>query len=559
MEVVVVSDLILRPAVWRSVRTTWILGGLALLAAAAFAAFGLGTGTAGISSSTAAPVATGIPSPALTQLATEYPQGRVSVIVQMARDSSLARGHSLVANAGGRVTRDLRIINGFGARMTAQAAERLARTPGVHAVSLNSVVRHKGGVDDSRLATAYPNSVNAGHLWDHYTGEGVGVAVIDTGIDGDLPDFQESMLDRTSRVVAAVTVNPNATTPNDTYGHGTHVAGILAGNSWNLSLVDTNRGRYIGTAPNANLISIKVSDDDGATTVLDVIAGVQFAVDHKSDYNIRVINLSLESTQAESYKTDPLDAAVEAAWFKGIVVVAAAGNRGTADDAVQRAPGNDPYVITVGAVDDQGTKNQDDDVPAAWGSVGTTQDGVAKPDIVAPGAHMVSTLAPDSTFETACPSCVVGKRYIRAGGTSMAAPVVSGIVADILQKHPEFTPNQVKGALVKTAKPLKRGGIAYREIDGDKAKDEGKSPANAGLTPNALVDPATGEIDYARASWSRASWSEAAESLRASWSRASWSCVCAPDVSGDGTADPTRASWSRASWSRASWSTSWEK
>jgi serine protease AprX len=555
----VVSDLILRPAVWRSVRTTWILGSLVLLAAATFAAFGLGTGTAGISSSTAAPVATGIPSPAVTQLATEYPQGRVSVIVQMAKGSTLADGHALVAKAGGRVTRDLHVINGFGARMTAASAERLARTPGVHAVSLNSVVRHKGGVDDSRLATAYPDSVNADNLWDHYTGEGIGVAVIDTGIDGDLVDFQESMLNRTSRVVAAVTVNPNATTPEDTYGHGTHVAGILAGNSWNRSLLDSNRGRYIGTAPNADLVSIKVSDDDGATTVLDVIAGVQFAVDHKSDYNIRVINLSLESTQAESYKTDPLDAAVEAAWFKGIVVVAAAGNRGTADDAVQRAPGNDPYVITVGAVDDQGTKSQDDDMPASWGSIGTTQDGIAKPDVVAPGAHIVSVLAPGSVFETACPSCIVNQRYIRAGGTSMAAPVVAGVAADIIQKHPDWSPNQVKGALVSTARPLKRAGLSYREIDGDKAKDAGKAPANGGLTPNTLVNPATGEIDYDRASWSRASWSEAAGALRASWSRASWSCVCAPDASSDGTVDPTRASWSRASWSRASWSTSWEK
>src|SRR5207244_3812652 len=119
---------------------------------------------------------------------------------------------------------------------------------------------------------------------------------------------------------------------------------------------------------------VKVSDDAGNATVLDVIYGLQFAVDHKDDYGIRVINLSLQSTEAESYRTDPLDAAVEAAWFDGITVVAAAGNRGIADDAVDYAPGNDPYVITVGAIDDQATLTSDDDLQASWSSRGVTQD-----------------------------------------------------------------------------------------------------------------------------------------------------------------------------------------
>ena len=134
----------------------------------------------------------------------------------------------------------------------------------------------------------------------------------------------------------------------------------------------------MGVAPKANLVSIKVSDDEGNATVLDVIAGIQFAVDHKAEYNIRVLNLSLESTATESYKTDPLDAAVEAAWFKGIFVVAAAGNRGPGGDAVHHAPGNDPYIVTVGAVDDNGTKEISDDEPTSWSSRGTTQDGFAQ-------------------------------------------------------------------------------------------------------------------------------------------------------------------------------------
>jgi serine protease AprX len=278
---------------------------------------------------------------------------------------------------------------------------------------------------------------------------------------------------------------------------------------------------------------------------------VQFAVDHAADYNIRVINLSLESSTPQSYKTDPLDAAVESAWFKGIVVVAAAGNRGTASDAVDHAPGNDPYVISVGGADDRGTKGTADDDSTPWGSIGTTQDGFAKPEVIAPGAHIVSTLAPNSAFTRMCPACIRDGSYFQAGGTSMSAPVVSGVAALLLQKHPTWTPDQVKGALMKSSRPLSGGRADLREVVADKAL-AATATANSGLTPNVYVTAATGDIDYVRASWSRASWSSAADALRASWSRASWSCVC--DGSTAASVDPTRASWSRASWS-----TSWDK
>src|SRR5215208_7724422 len=204
-----------------------------------------------------------------------------------------------------------------------------------------------------------------------------------------MPDFRATGTS-SSRVIANAVTNPDAQTPGDAYGHGTHVAGIIAGNSWNRSVSDGLRGKYVGIAPEANLISVKVSDDAGDASVLDVIYGLQFVVDNKAAYNIRVVNLSLESTATGSHKTDPLDAAVESAWFKGIVVVTAAGNRGSAADAVSRAPGNDPYAISVGAVDDQGTKVPGDDLMATWSSRGTTQDGFAKPDVYAPGAKIVS-------------------------------------------------------------------------------------------------------------------------------------------------------------------------
>ena len=381
------------------------------------------------------------------------------------------------------------------------------------------------------------------------TGKGVGVAVIDTGIAGQLPDFRATGT-TSSRVIANAVTNPDARTPGDAYGHGTHVAGIIGGNGWNRSYTDPLRGKYVGIAPEANLISVKVSDDEGEASVLDVIYGLQFVVDNKAAYNIRVVNLSLESSDPQSYKTDPLDAAVEAAWFNGIVVVAAAGNRGTAADAVTYAPGNDPYVITVGAVDDKNTKGVTDDQITSWSSRGTTQDGFAKPDLYAPGAHIVSTLAPNSAFATMCPSCVRDGGYIQAGGTSMAAPIISGIVAAILEKRPTWTPNQVKGALLSTTRTITSG----REVDALNAYSASadKLVSNTGLTPNQYVDAASGAIDYTRSSWSRSSWSTAPSDLSAGWARSSWSCNCSTDASGDVIS-------TRSSWSRSSWSTDWSK
>ena len=495
--------------------------------------------------------ATGIASPSLVRLADNHPGRSVEVIVQFQNGVDVSVAHKLVRSNGGRVTGDLPIINGLAVQTSAANAAKLAGSKGVRVVSLNATVKRKavGPIDASLLQTSYPDSVRAPKAWNSATGDGVGVAVIDTGVAGTLADFRESQSNSTSRVVATVATNPYATSDNDSYGHGTHVAGIIAGNSNNRPSSDPLHGDYVGIAPDANLISIKAADEKGDATVLDVIYGLQFAVDNKDTYNIRVVNLSLESSQAQSYKTDPLDAAAEAAWFNGIVVVAAAGNRGTAADAVRYAPGNDPYVISVGAVDDQGTKNTLDDSLADWSSRGTTQDGFAKPDVVAPGAHIVSNLAPNSQFTSLCPSCIVDGQYIRAGGTSMSAPVVSGAVADLLQLHPGYTPDQVKGAILASGRKI--SDQQTQEISVDQLISAAPGVSNQGLTPNTLIDQKTGNIDYTRSSWSRSSWSRSSWS-RSSWSRSSWSCACSKTNSG--TIDPTRSSWSRSSWS-----TSWTK
>jgi serine protease AprX len=553
----------------------------------------------------------------LAQLAATQPAKRVEVIVQLQRGTDSAVGRNLIHGAGGRVTRDLRIINGFGAEMTAAAAAGLQDNPSVHAVSLDAKVEKTGVVNPDALTTSFNASMRSDKAWGAgYTGKGVGVAVIDTGIAGDLPDFQVSDTDTTSRVIANAVVNPSASTPGDGFGHGTHIAGLIAGNSTNRPAGDPLRGKYAGVAPEANLINVKAGDEDGNVDVIDVIDGLQFVVDHKDDYNIRVANLSLSSTVAESYKTDPLDAAVEQAWLSGIVVVTAAGNRGGDADAVSYAPANDPYVISVGAVDDAGTKQLEDDKLTSWSSRGRTQDGFTKPEVVAPGAHLVSTMAPNADFLTLCPTCVVDGVYFRVGGTSMAAGLISGEAAVMIQKHPDWTPDQVKGTLVKRTRPVKETVIdmvlgTLVDADGsmvpltytvettikngEASLDKALAPStpdssNGGLVPNNLIIPSTGKIDFSRASWSRASWSEAADALRASWSRASWSRAswsraswsatplnCADleraswsraswsseDIASAQAActamDPTRASWSRASWSRASWSTSFTK
>jgi len=496
-------------------------------------------------------------------------------IVQMKKGTTPAAGKRLVRVLGGRVTSPtLRVINGFGAKLSRRAAARLRHRRGVKSVSLNTGMTASAGetsggytcptadattttnrwfpgqardYDPTILNTyklmAQPtvNAVQANRAWTRATGRGVGVAVIDTGIAGNLVDFQTPGW-QGSRVIASAVTNPCASDAQDHYGHGTHVAGLIAGNSLLYPTDQSVFGKYMGVAPRANLVSVKVSDDDGNTTVLDVIYGIQFAVDNKSAYNIRVINLSLSSAAAESYTTDPLDAAVEQAWNSGITVVAAAGNEALAGDGVTYSPANDPWVITVGALDDKGTMTRLDDTLAPWSSRGLTQDGVRKPEVLAPGVGLVSTLATNSDFARMCPACIVDGRYFRAGGTSMATGVVSGVAALLIEAHPNWTPAQVKGALQATVVDVPgAGGV----IDANAALDA-SSTATVNLAPNTLIDPTSGLIDWTRASFRRASFRDASGSnLSASWSRASFRCDCGFTESGE--VDPTRVSFRRVS------------
>ena len=503
--------------------------------------------------------------------------GTQEYIVQMDPGFTPVQGQRLAVKEGGLLSGPrIPVINGFATLMNERAAKRLAHRRGVKAVSKNAPTnRSKSKAHASGYSRCAPTdattvttnlgrgstwdvnplsslsvlgqplqySTNADSAWRRATGRGVGVAVLDTGISGDHPDFWTG---GESRVIASAVTNPCARTANDEVGHGTHVAGLIAGNSLNHPGLRRYAGRYMGMAPRANLISVKVSDDDGDTTVLDVIYGLQFAIEKKDELGIRVINLSLSSTNAESYRTDPLDAAVEVAWFSGIAVVAAAGNSGTSGDAVDYAPGNDPYVITVGASDDKGTSQMWDDEVAGWSSRGWTQDGIRKPEVLAPGTRMVAPLAPRSDFEQLCPSCVTAERYFRLSGTSMSTGVVSGAVALILEANPWMSPNQVKGALSSTLHDVRGTGAA---IDVAAALD-GRASSNGGLTPSRYINPATGELaDWARASFRRASFRDAGDSVfGTNWARASFRCDCGYDAYGE--VDPQRVSFRRVSFRR---------
>jgi serine protease AprX len=494
--------------------------------------------------------------PRIATLAAHRPDTPVQAIVQFNAPVSPAKADSDAAGVHGRVIGNLPIIHGLALSLTATQARALATNPDVHAVSLNTTVNTESfpfhmipgqAPSAAELQTTYDQTLGVLPLWKFgVTGTGVGVAVVDTGVDGALPDFATKN-HSSSRVVASAVANADATTATDSYGHGTDVAGIIAGNGDNRSQGDPLDGRYVGVAPNANLISIKVSDETGKASVLDVIYGLQFAVEHQSEFNIRVINLSLDSTTPQSYKTDPLDAAVESVWMHGIVVVAAAGNLGNASNAVQFAPANDPYVVTVGGVDENGSANPSGDTIATWSSRGTTQDGIQKPDVYAPGAHIVSVLAPDSVFATSCPTCVVGNgQYIQTSGTSMAAPAISGLVADLLQIHPNWTPDQVKGDLTSSAVTENS---SFQEPNAVKAALLwNPAAADQGLTPSSLINTATGNINYNLSSWSLSSWSRAKGPLRAGFALSSWSCKDCT-ASGGAGASPSLGSWSLGSWS----------
>ena len=253
--------------------------------------------------------------PQLRTVVLAHPEDKLTVIVQKtAPDAPI---EELVVKLGGVVTKDLHILRAFAAKLSGRAVLQLAANPQVRWISLDGPVESAGKSNPTSsvpTTNSYLDTLNVRPVWNQgLRGGGIGVAVIDSGLS---PDRDFTYIKRT------LSFNPNSVSNSDVYGHGNHVAGIIAGNGTDSA------GAYMGIAPNVNLISLKISDETGMAYESDVVAAMQWAYDNKVGYNIRVVNVSLNSTVEQSYHLSPMNAAAEILWFSGVVVVASAGNKG---------------------------------------------------------------------------------------------------------------------------------------------------------------------------------------------------------------------------------------
>jgi serine protease AprX len=377
-----------------------------------------------------------------------------SVIVQ---GSSEAAVRAAVAAHHGTVTQDLWIVRGVAADIPEGELAALAGEPGVTHISDNAPV-HIQAAEPSPLHAAsavYPKVVGADRLWNEgVDGAGVTVAVVDTGIT--------PVADLAGRVIGGVDFSGGDDPYNDEFGHGTFLAGLIAGNG------AASNGAYKGVAPKAKLVSIKIAGRSGASDITHVLAAIQWAVSFRDTYGIRVLNLSLGTDSTQPYKLSPLDGAVERAWDAGIVVTVSSSNKGPGPGTVTK-PADDPLVITVGALDDRGTPGRGDDVMAGFSGQGpTAADGLNKPDLVASGRSVIGLRAPGSKVDGAYPGSRIGSAYFKGSGTSFSAAVVSGSAALLLQREPNLTPNQVKARLLGTAAP---GPVGSPNVDGHGSLD----------------------------------------------------------------------------------------
>ncbi len=353
--------------------------------------------------------------------------------------------------------------------------------------------------------------VGAQQLWDqHYTGAGVGVALIDTGVtrvpglDGARKVFYGPDLSFDSQIPAYA--------DRDQFGHGTHMASIIAGRDpVGAKRTDCATGdsvclkrsaysdpsHFEGVAPDAHIVSLKVGDHEGANDVTQVVAAIDWVVAHRNDpkLNIRVLNISYGTDSTQPAAVDPIAFAAENAWRHGIVVVAAAGNDGAAAPALAD-PAYSPMVVAVGASDPMGTLDPADDTIPDWANHGTSDRPV---DVVAPGVHVAGLRVPGSVIDRANPSAVVGDRFFRGSGTSQAAAVVSGVAALLVDKYPTATPDQIKAMLRAGARAFGSRGDGKQAFRGRGSVD-GSAAVSIVATPAAGGSDGSGSIEASRGS-----------------------------------------------------------
>ncbi len=451
-----------------------------------------------------------------------------------------------VLGVGGTVLTQYHLIDAVDAVIPTFVEPLLAAIPGITvtpdvSVSIGSTPESTGPHAPSDVFLQQTGATQLAAAGD--TGQGVTVAVLDTGID-NLPDFA-------GRLIGGVDLTGGNNPFQDSYGHGTFVAGLIAGNG------ASSDGQYSGEAPDANLVSIKVAGADGTTTLGTVISGLQWAVDNQSRYGIKVLNISLGVQPTESTVINPLDQAVEAVWNSGIAVVASAGNAGPFNGTIL-SPGDDPLVITVGALDDMASTSTADDEMTDFSSVGpTSPDGWVKPDLVTSGRSVVSLAAPGSTVYDDYPSARVGSANFVGSGTSFSAAITSGAAALVLTDSPGLSPNQVKARLLGNTSP---GPVGNPFVDGHGALNayaaatSGPMSFNqsaANLIPTSLgatvsLSP-TGPVD----TWNASLWSglsgEQLPSGGSAWNGYAWN-------GGDWNGWTwTSKAWNDGAWAGAAW------
>jgi serine protease AprX len=412
-----------------------------------------------------------------------------------------------------------------------------------------------------------------------YTGKGIDVAVIDTGVS------PVAGLNSSGKVINGPDLSVESQSPGlqylDTNGHGTFMAGLIAGN-------DGQAGGYRGVAPDSRIVSLKVGVADGGVDVSQVIAAIDWVVQHRNDngMNIRVINLSYGTNSTQPYQIDPLAFAVEQAWKAGIVVVAAGGNSGYEKGASAQGladPGYDPQIIAVGAADSTGTpQTWDDNVASYSATAASCSTACRAPDLIAPGSHMQGLRVPGSYIDQNNPAGILSDRYFRGSGTSEATAFVSGAVADLLQRYPQLTPDQVKAMLsCDKLSSFNWKQMGCGELDMNKllnasipsvAASQQYNAASTGtgslegsrgtdhISANGVVlqgeqdifgkpfsSAAMAALEAAGSSWSGGMWNGSLWT-GSSWSGSSWSGSSWSGSSWSGS------SWSGSSWSGSSWS-----
>ena len=437
---------------------------------------------------------------------------------------------------------EYKFVNAVAVTVKAKKIPVIAKTVRGLTITHDSQVELSGTVRSSNQL--WPTASNVRPFWSeaaYTTANTPAIAIVDSGVDKGRADF-----DMGARIIKEVNLSTlSNNSSGDGRGHGTFVAGVAAGSA----------PGYAGAAPQANIVSIDVMDDNGVARTSDVIAAAEWIYNNRTQHNIRVANFSLHSTTPSNFHKDPLDRAVEKLWFSNVVVVVAAGNYGTPDgpSGVPFAPGNDPFVITVGAIDLEGSVAPSKHEVPTWSAYGSTLDGFRKPEIAAAGRYIIGPVPGNATLKTAKPDNVVSPTYMRLSGTSFAAPIVAGAAAQILARRPTWTPDQVKGALMQRARFVPEEGLTGAAGVGEVNAARSAAltrPANPNLALNRFVVPdPTGvkapvfdavtwtDVAKSNASWDSVTWSDV------TWSDASWSSVTWSDVT-----------WSDVTWSDVTWS-----